>query len=91
MAGCRLLGSSDGREGGTRRPPFPPTIEMTFCGQFGHGELAGVAEIDRPVTSSGVSIKRDQAVDQVVDEAEGSRLQAVAEDGQRLALQSLRR
>ena len=61
-----------------------------LLGELADGELAGIAEIDR----AGEVVRRvvhqaQQALDQVVDIAEGARLRAVAVDRDGLALQRL--
>ena len=60
----------------------------TVCAELEHRQLViGVAEVDRQVLAA----RREQveAADQVVDVAERPRLRAVAEDGERLAVERL--
>jgi hypothetical protein len=47
-----------------------------MAGEFAHGDLVRVAEVDRPVAVAGH--QPQQAFDGVVDEAEAARLQAAA-------------
>ena len=62
---------------------------MTFSASSRMVNSSGLPMLIGPVTSGPVSISAHQAVDQVVDVAEGARLAAVAVDGDRLVRERL--
>ena len=87
MSGRRICGSSIGSASNTISLVEPVT-RMHGLRELEHRHLViGVADVDRQVLVA----RREQVepADQVVDVAERPRLRAVAEDGERLALERL--
>src|SRR5262249_29209362 len=54
-----------------------------------NGEFAGVAEIDRPREAGRRFHEANETIDEIVDIAEGPRLRAIAEHGDRFVLECL--
>ena len=85
MSGQRWTGSSTGNG---RRMIFErePVISTIMLGELGDRGLDRVAEVDRAGDVVGGRHQRDEALDQIVDIAEGAGLAAVAIERDRRAL-----